>query len=140
MTARGVLAVVGVETLKLAGQIKARVGLAVCVLAPFAFAAVIRLQSSLPEDTAFGRAVKESGFAVSLVVLGFGALWAFPVIASVVGGDMFSSEDRYGTWTTVLTRSCSRSDLFVGKVITALGFSLLAIAALAVSSTVAGAL
>jgi ABC-2 type transport system permease protein len=140
MTLRGCLAVVGVETVKLTAQIRARLGLAACVVAPFVFAAVIRMQSSLPEDTLFGRAVKESGFAVSLVVLGFGALWTFPVIASIVGGDLFSAEDRYGTWTTVLTRSCSRAELFVGKTLTALAFSLVAVTALAVSSVSAGLL
>ena len=63
----------------------------------------------------FGRAVNESGFAVSLVVLGFAALWAFPVLTGVVGGDLFSAEDRYGTWATVLTRSRSRAEIFAGK-------------------------
>jgi ABC-2 type transport system permease protein len=114
--------------------------LAVCVAGPFAFAAAIRVQSSLPEDTLFGRSVKESGFAASLVVLGFAALWVFPVLTGVVGGDLFSSEDRYGTWATVLTRSRSRADVFAGKVVTALGFSLLAVTVLAVSSVAAGIL
>ena len=75
-----------------------------------------------------------------LVVLGFAALWAFPVLTSVVGGDLFSAEDRYGTWATVLTRSRSRAEVFAGKVLTALGFSSLAVAALAVSSVAAGVL
>ena len=100
----------------------------------------MRVQSSVPEDTLFGRSVKESGFASPLVVLGFAALWVFPVLTSVVGGDLFSAEDRYGTWTTVLTRSRSRAEVFAGKVLTALGFSSLAVAALAVSSVAAGVL
>jgi ABC-2 type transport system permease protein len=136
----GVLAVAGVEWSKLIAQYKARIVLAACVTSPFVFAAAMRMQSNLPTDTLFGRSVTESGFAVPLVVLGFGALWAFPVLSSVVGGDVFSAEDRYGTWTTVLTRSRSRSDVFGGKVLTALGFSSLAVAALAVSSMAAGAL
>ena len=82
----------------------------------------------------------DSGFAVLLVVLGFAALWALPVLASLVGGDVFSAEDRYGTWTTMLTRSRSRGEVFVGKVLTALCFSLLAVAALAISSVAAGVL
>ena len=114
---RGVRAVAGVECSKLAAQFKARIVLAACALGPFAFAAAMRVQSSLPTDTLFGRAVKESGFAVSLVVLGFAALWAFPVLTSVVGGDLFSAEDRYGTWSTVLTRSRSRAEVFAGKVL-----------------------
>jgi ABC-2 type transport system permease protein len=137
---RGVLAVAGVECAKLAAQLKARLVLVVCVAGPFVFAAVMRLQESLPTDTLFGRAVKDSGFAVSLVVLGFAALWAFPVLASIIGGDLFSAEDRYGTWATVLTRSRSRIEVFAGKALTALGFSSFAVLALAASSVVAGAL
>jgi ABC-2 type transport system permease protein len=137
---RGCMVVAGVECAKLAAQLKARVVLAACLAGPFAFAAALRLQSSMPEDTLFGRSVKESGFAVPLVVLGFAALWVFPVLTSVVGGDVFSAEDRYGTWKTVLTRSRSRSEMFVGKVATAVGFSSLAAGVLAVSSVAAGVL
>ena len=140
MSLRGVAAVVGVECAKLAAQVKSRVVLAVCLAGPFVFAVAMRVQSSMPEDTLFGRAVKESGFALALVVLGFGALWAFPVLTSVVGGDVFAAEDRYGTWKTLLTRSRSRSELFAGKVATALGFSSLSLACLAGSSVVAGVL
>jgi ABC-2 type transport system permease protein len=140
VSVRGALAVAGVECSKLTAQLKTRIVLAACVAGPFAFATAMRVQSTAPTDTLFGRAVTESGFAVPLVVLGFAALWAFPVLTSVVGGDVFSSEDRYGTWTTVLTRSRSRSEMFAGKVLTALGFSLLAVAALAASSVAAGVL
>lgn len=140
MTANGVLTVTGVEWSKLMAQFKVRLVLAVCVTSPFAFAVTMRVQSSVPTDTLFGRTVGESGFAVPLVVLGFAALWVFPVLASIVSGDLFSSEDRYGTWTTVLTRSRSRGELFAGKVLTALTFSSIAVATLAVSSVAAGAL
>jgi ABC-2 type transport system permease protein len=129
-----------VEWSKLSAQLKTRVALIACAVGPFLFAAALRVQSSLPEDTLFGRAVKESGFALSLVVLGFSALWVFPVLTSIVGGDVFSAEDRYGTWKTVLTRSRRRSEIFAGKVTAAFGFSFLAIAVLAVSSIAAGLL
>ena len=119
---------------------KTRVVFAACVAGPFVFAVAMRVQSNVPADTLFGRSVTESGLAVPLVVLGFAALWVFPVVASVVGGDLFSSEDRYGTWATLLTRSCTRADIFAGKVLTALGLSLLAIVALALSSVAAGVL
>jgi ABC-2 type transport system permease protein len=140
VSVRGLLAVFGVECSKLGAQAKARILLAACVAGPFAFVAAMRMQSSVPEDTLFGRSVKESGFAVPLVVLGFGALWVFPVLTCVVGGDLFSAEDRYSTWTTVLTRSRSRAEVFAGKALTALCFSSLAVAALAVSSVAAGIL
>jgi ABC-2 type transport system permease protein len=140
MSVGGVFAVVGVECSKLLAQLKAQVLLAICVLAPFAFAVAMRVQSSLPTDTLFGRAANESGFAVSLVVLGFAGLWAFPVLTGVVGGDLFSADDRYGTWATLLTRSRSRAEIFAGKTVTAIAFSLLPITLLATSSIAAGAL
>jgi ABC-2 type transport system permease protein len=84
--------------------------------------------------------MKESGFATPLVVLGFAALWVFPALTSIVAGDLFSAEDRYRTWTNVLTRSRSRAELFFGKVLTALGFATLAVVVLAASSAMAGIL
>jgi len=140
MSIRGSVAVAGVEWSKLFAQLKVRLALGACVAGPFAFAAAMRLQSSLPTDTLFGRWVTDSGFAVPLVVLGFAALWVFPVFASIVGGDVFSAEDRYGTWSAVLTRSRSRAEVFAGKVVTALAFSATAVAVMAVSSIAAGAL
>jgi ABC-2 type transport system permease protein len=132
--------VAGVELTKIAVQWKARLVLAGCLAGPFLFAAALRVQSNVPDDTLFGRSVKESGFAVPLVILGFAAFWAFPALTSIVGGDIFAAEDRYGTWKTLLTRSRSRSEVFAGKVIAALVFSLAAVAILAVSSVAAGVL
>src|SRR5262245_4065219 len=140
MSAGGVMAVIGVECAKLGAQIKAQVLLAICVVAPFAFAISMRVQSSLPTDTLFGRAANESGLAAALVVLGFAALWAFPVLTGVVAGDLFSAEDRHGTWAAMLTRSRSRAQVFAGKTLTAITFSLLAITLLAASSVAAGVL
>ncbi len=139
-SARGVLIAAGVEHTKLRSQLKVGVTLAVCLLGPFAFAVAMRVQSALPEDTLFGRWAKASGFALPLVVLGFAALWAFPVLTSVVGGDLFSAEDRYGTWPNLLTRSRTRGEIFAGKVVAGLTFSLVAACVLAVSSTAAGLL
>lgn len=140
MSLRGSVTVAGVEWSKLFAQLKVRLALAACAVSPFAFAAAMRVQSSLPTDTLFGRSVTDSGFAIPLVVLGFAALWGLPVLASIVGGDVFSAEDRYGTWSTLLTRSRSRIEIFAGKVLAALAFSAIAVAVLAISSAAAGAL
>ncbi len=140
MSVRGILTVAGVERAKLGAQHKACAVLAACLAGPFAFVMATKVQNAVPEDTLFGRSVKESGFATPLVVLGFAALWVLPVLTSVVGGDLFAAEDRYRTWATVLTRSRSRAEVFAGKVLASLGFSLLAVAALAVSSVAAGVL
>lgn len=140
MTLRGVATVARVESAKLVAQLKVQLLLAVCVAAPFGFAGVVLIQSSLPTDTLFGRAVKESGLAISLVVLGFAALWGLPVVSSLAGGDVFSSEDRYNTWKTILTRSRPRAEIFFGKLAAALAVSAAAMIALALSSLLAGIL
>jgi len=138
MNVRAALTVAGVEWSKLAAQLKVRLLFSVCVAGPFIFAAAMRVQNNAPSDTLFGRTVAESGFAVPLVVLGFCALWPLAVLGSLVGGDVFSAEDRYGTWTNVLTRSRSRAELFAGKVLVALSFPVAAVATLAVSAIAAG--
>lgn len=140
MTVRGVAAVAGVEGSKLLSQLKVRLLFAVCAVAPFGFAVVVMIQTSLPTDTLFGRGVKDSGLAVSLVVLGFAALWALPVVSSIAGGDVFSAEDRYNTWKTILTRSRTRMEIFTGKLVAALGVSVAAVVVLALSSLAAGVL
>ena len=88
----------------------------------------------------FGVWVHSSGFAIPLVVLAFAGSWGFPVLAGVLAGDIFSAEDRYGTWKTLLTRSCRRRELFAGKVLAAATFSVGLIALLAASSLAAGLL
>ena len=105
---------------------------------PFAFALVLRLQNGAPADALFGTWVHQSGGALSLVVLSFAANWGFPVIAGVLAGDLFASEDRHGTWKTVLTRSRSLRDVFAGKVLAAFGYALALAALIAAASVVAG--
>jgi ABC-2 type transport system permease protein len=72
------------------------------------------------------------------VILGFAGSWGFPIVAGVIAGDLFASEDRHGTWKTILIRSCTREDIFAGKVLAAgtvvVGVCLL----LAASSLIAG--
>lgn len=128
------------ERRKLASQLSTRVLALVCLLGPFVFTAVLKAQSGSPADTLFGVWVHSSGLAVSLVVLGFAGSWGFPVLAGVLAGDIFAAEDRYGTWKTLLTRSCSRRDVFRGKLAAAALFALGLAALTAASSLVAGIL
>jgi ABC-2 type transport system permease protein len=136
----GMASVYRAERRKLAAQLSTRLLALLCTLGPFAFAAVLRAQSGSPADALFGVWVRSSGFAVSLVVLGFAGSWGFPLVAGVLAGDMYSAEDRYGTWKTVLTRSCARSDIFAGKLLAAVTFSLALLALTAISSLAAGLL
>ncbi len=108
------------ELLKLSAQAVLRLILVLAVVGPFAFAGLLRLQSSTPSDAIFGVYVHDSGFAISLVVLSFAGNWGVPIIAGLVAGDMFSGEDRHNTWKTILTRSCSLGDLFAAKVAAAM--------------------
>jgi ABC-2 type transport system ATP-binding protein len=128
------------ERRKLSAQLATRLLALLCVAGPFAFAGILKVQSGTPADTLFGVWVHSSGFAIALVVLGFAGSWGFPLMAGVLAGDMFSAEDRYGTWKTVLTRSRSRRDTFVGKLLAALTFSLALVTLTAISSLVAGLL
>jgi ABC-2 type transport system permease protein len=136
----GVRHVYRAERRKLSSQLVIRLLALICVLGPFAFAGVLSAQSASPADTLFGVWAHASGFAVSLVVLGFAGQWGFPVIAGLVAGDIFSSEDRYGTWKMVLTRSCSRGDMFWGKVLAAATFTVGMALLAAVASLAAGLL
>jgi ABC-2 type transport system permease protein len=134
------LSVYRAERRKLLAQLSTRVLALVCVLGPLAFGAILSQQSGVPADTLLGVWVHSSGYAVSFVVLGFGGYLGFSTLAGVLAGDLFSSEDRYGTWKTVLTRSRSRGDVFAGKVLAAGTFSLALIALAALSSILAGLL
>lgn len=136
----GVWSVYRAERRKLATQLATRILALVCVLGPFAFAGVLNIQSGSPADTLFGIWVHDSGFAVSLVVLGFCGSWGFPVMAGVLAGDIFSSEDRYGTWKMVLTRSRTRRQVFAGKLLAAATFSVALGLLAAVASLAAGLL
>ena len=126
------------ELVKLLAQWPTRILPLVCVLAPLAFAGILRLQSGVPQDTLFGIWVHSSGFAVPLVTLSFAGAWGLPIIAGIVGGDMFSSEDRLDTWKTLLTRSCTRGEIFLGKTAAAFAYTLAMVVLLGAASIVAG--
>jgi ABC-2 type transport system permease protein len=134
----GVRAVFRVERRKLAAQPAIRLLALVCLLGPFLFAGILKVQSGSPTDTLYGVWVHSSGFALSLLVLAFAGSWGFPVVVGIVAGDVFSSEDRYGTWKLVLTRSCTRRELFAGKLLAAGAFSLGLVTLTAVASLLAG--
>lgn len=134
----GVATVVRVELAKLSSQLVARIVLVLCVLVPIAFAIMMRASSSHPADTLFGRWAGTCGYATSLTVLNWAAAYGAPLLAGLFAGDMFGSEDRYGTWKTILTRSTSRRDLFLGKAIAATLAVWLAFVVIAIVSTLAG--
>jgi ABC-2 type transport system permease protein len=128
------------ELRKLLAQWRVRLALAVCAGGPVLLALVLEAQTGLPKDTLFGRHVHESGLAIPLLVLGFAGTWAFPLLTSLVAGDIFAAEDGHGTWPALLTRSRTRAEVFTGKLVAATISAIALLTVTAVSSLVAGVL
>jgi ABC-2 type transport system permease protein len=133
----GVVAAVRWESRKLRSQLRARALLVGALLGPVPVVIVVHAQSRPPKDTLFGRFATANGFAMALLILGFATQWVLPLLTAVVAGDIFASEDQYGTWKTVLTRSTSRSTLYWAKALVAMAFAVVALVVLAASTIAA---
>ena len=127
------------ELAKLSTLLRVRAMLVLCLVAPVVIVLVLRGQRP-PADTLYGKLVHLSGFAVPLLLLGFISQWVFPLLTSIVAGDIFAGEDQHGTWKTLLTRSVSRAQVFWGKTLAAVIFALVAYVLLAVSAVLSGVL
>jgi ABC-2 type transport system permease protein len=136
----GVAVVWATELAKLSRLLRVQAIIAACLLAPFLAVVGLNLQSATPGDTPFGQWVHTSGFAIPMVVLGFGGQWLLPVITAVVAGDMFSADDHFGTWKTILTRSRTRGQLFAGKYLAAITFAVVTLLLLTCTDLLAGLL
>lgn len=128
------------EVTKLLAQGRVRYTLLACLVAPWLFVMLLNRQDRVPKDTLYGRWVRDSGFSTPLMLLGFAGLWVFPLLTSLVAGDIFASEDQHGTWKTILTRSQGRTHIFWGKTLAAATFACTVVVTLAVSCLVAGLL
>lgn len=127
------------EVRKLLAQARTRYTLLGCAVAPPLLMLILSTQEKAPKDSLYGRYVHESGWALPLLILGFAAQYLFPLLTSIVAGDIFSSEDQYGTWKTVLTRSASRAQVFWGKTLAAMTFAVLALTVFAASTLASAA-
>jgi ABC-2 type transport system permease protein len=125
---RGVATVYRWELVKLRFLKRTYLGLGMAVLVPvlFVLAVHLRRHSERGGGFAFSDYVDRSGLAIPLIVLLFGAIWLFPLIAALVAGDIVASEDHNGTLKTVLTRSLERWQLFCGKALVALTYAVVA--------------
>ena len=119
---------------------RVRLLILLCWLGPGLLVFAVDQQGTLPNDTLFGRWMHATGWAGSLVVLGFAGTWVLPLLTSVVAGDVFASEDRLGTWRHLLITVRSHRRIFAAKAIASLTVILLLVAGLAVSSVVGGLL
>jgi ABC-2 type transport system permease protein len=129
-----VLTVYGWELRKLRFQKRTYLGLGAAIVVPLIFVVATSLQNGGPDDVAFGRYIHDSGLAIPLVLLLFGAVWLYPLITALVAGDIFASEDHNGTLKTILTRSLERQQIFAGKALAAATY---AVAAITLSGCVA---
>jgi ABC-2 type transport system permease protein len=126
------------ELVKLLSQWRVRLLVLAAWVGPAVVVGVISGQGSLPTDTVFGRWMHASGWAGSLVMLGFSGMWALPLLTSVVAGDVFAAEDRLGTWRHLLVAIRSPRRIFLAKTFASLTIILLLVAGLACSSAAAG--
>src|SRR5215469_7274019 len=126
------------ELVKLLAQWRVRVLIGLCWIGPAVMVAVVSRQTSLPADTPFGRWMHATGWAGALVVLGFAGSWVLPLLTSVVAGDVFSYEDRLGTWRHLLVAVRSPRRIFMAKALASLTVLLVLVPGLAVSGTVGG--
>jgi ABC-2 type transport system permease protein len=123
----GIVTVYAWELRKLRFQKRTYLGLGAAALVPLIFVIALLSSSGGPDEIPFGRYVKETGLAVPLVGLLFSSVWLFPLITSLVAGDIVSSEDNHGTLKTILTRSTERWQIFVAKLLVALSYVLAAL-------------
>lgn len=130
----GTLTVYRWELRKLRSQKRTYLGLGAAALVPIIFVVALVTQGNGPNDVAFGRYVHDTGLAIPLVLLLFGAVWLFPLITALVAGDIIAAEDRHQTLKTILTRSVERQQIFAGKALATFTY---AVAAIAVTGTVA---
>jgi len=133
----GVATVYRWELRKLRYQKRTYLGLGLAVIVPIIFVAAVSFRNHGPHDVAFGDYVDRSGLAVPLVILLFGAIWMFPLIAALVAGDIVASEDHNGTLKTILTRSVNRGQVFAGKLLAAAVYTTLSLFVAMLTSLIA---
>jgi ABC-2 family transporter protein len=126
------------ELVKQLAQWRVRLLILACLLGPAIAVIVVSGQSTLPSDTLFGREMHATGWAGALVVLSFAGSWFFPLLTSVVAGDVFSSEDRLGTWRHLLVAVRSPRRIFLAKALAILAVLAMCVPGLAVSGVVGG--
>src|SRR5215472_4909424 len=126
------------ELVKQLAQWRVRLLILACWIGPAITVIVVSGQSSLPSDTLFGREMHASGWAGALVVLSFAGSWFFPLLTSVIAADVFSSEDRLGTWRHLLVAVRSPRRIFIAKSLASLTVLLMCVPGLAVSGIIGG--
>ena len=126
------------ELVKQLAQWRVRVLILACWIGPALAVIVVSKQANLPSDTLFGREMHATGWAGALVVLTFAGSWFFPLLTSVVAGDVFAAEDRLGTWRHLLVAVRSPRRIFLAKALASLTVLALCVPGLAASGIAGG--
>jgi ABC-2 type transport system permease protein len=113
------------ELRKLLAQKRTFIGLGAAVAVPLIFVIALLADSGGggPQELPFAAYVRDTGFAVPLVSLAFGAFWLLPLLTALVAGDIVANEDHNGTLKTILTRSVERWQVFAGKLLAVLTYT-----------------
>ncbi len=125
--APGVATVYRWELRKLRSQKRTYLGLGAAALVPVIFVVALLSASGAPDEVAFAGDIRRTGLAIPLVGLIFSSIWLFPLITSLVAGDIVASEDNHGTLKTILTRSTERWQVFVAKLLASLSYVVVAL-------------
>lgn len=134
----GTLDVYRWELSKLRFQKRTYLGLGAAIVVPILFCVAVALRNGGPDDVAFGRYIHDTGFAIPLVLLLFGSVWMFPLITALVAGDIVAAEDHNGTLKTILTRSLERGQIFAGKTLAVITYTVGALVLNGVTAILAG--
>ena len=126
------------EVAKLLAQKRTYLGLGSAALVPIIFVVVLVLQKGGPNDVPLGRYIRDTGLAVPFVVLFFMSIWGLPLITALVAGDIVASESHNGTLKTILTRSRERGQVFAGKALASITYTLAVVFAVGAVGLVAG--
>jgi ABC-2 type transport system permease protein len=126
------------ELAKLLAQKRTYLGLGVAMAVPLVFVIVLVTQTGGPNDVPLGRYIRDTGLAVPFVVLFFMSIWGLPLITSLVAGDIVASESQNGTLKTILTRSRDRGQVFTGKALAVVTYTLALVVALGAVGLIAG--
>jgi ABC-2 type transport system permease protein len=66
------------------------------------------------------------------------SIWGLPLITALVAGDIVASESHNGTLKTILTRSRERGEVFVGKILASVTYTVVVVFAMGLVGLVAG--
>jgi ABC-2 type transport system permease protein len=126
------------ELVKLLSQWRIRLLIAACWILPAVGIYAIAHEQTLPADTLYVRWLHATGLAAPLAALSFAGNWLLPLVTSIIAGDVFSSEDRLGTWRHLLVAVRSPRRIFMAKSLASLTVLLMCVPGLAVSGIVGG--